>query len=140
MAAQEPSAFTIPTIDLRAYLQHPNSSDADTVVEQIRAACATSGFFQLVGHGISESLQQQAFGAAQTFFNLSDEEKRKLSGKPGRGYELIGTQILEDGKQPDLKEVSARVQTYYLYEDGFRHLGPDSFHQGVLHWARGCRP
>ena len=109
MASHEPLAFTIPTIDLSAYLQHPNSSAADTIVEQIRAACATSGFFQLVGHGIPESLQEQAFRAARTFFNLSNEEKRKLSGKPGRGYELIGTQILEDGKKPDLKEVSARV-------------------------------
>ncbi|CAO2650803.1 Nn.00g091000.m01.CDS01 [Neocucurbitaria sp. VM-36] len=104
MASHNPSAFTIPTIDLSSYLQHPSSSDADTVVEQIRAACATSGFFQLVGHGISESLQRHAFGAARTFFNLSDQEKQKLSGKPGRGYELIGTQMLEHGKKPDLKE------------------------------------
>jgi len=104
MASSELSTFTIPTIDLSAYLQHPNSSDADTVVEQIRTACATSGFFQLIGHGIPKSLQQQAFTAAKTFFHLSDEEKRKLSGKPGRGYELIGTQFLEVGKKPDLKE------------------------------------
>lgn len=106
MAPREPSAFAVPTINLSAYLQHPDSSEASSVVEQIRAACATSGFFQLIGHGIPESLQQQAFEAARTFFTLPDEEKRKLSGKPGRGYELIGTQILEDGKQPDLKEVS----------------------------------
>ena len=104
--SHKPSAFAIPTINLSAYLQHPDSSHASTVVEQIRAACATSGFFQLVGHGIPEPLQQRAFLAARTFFNLSDEEKRRLSGKPGRGYELMGTQFLEDGKKPDLKEVS----------------------------------
>ncbi|EXJ91470.1 hypothetical protein A1O3_00018 [Capronia epimyces CBS 606.96] len=98
------AAFTIPTIDLSAYLQHPDSSDADTVVEQIRTACATSGFFQLVGHGIPKQLQDQAFAAARTFFDLPDEEKRKLSGNPSRGYELIGTQSLEHGKKPDLKE------------------------------------
>lgn len=106
MALHESPTFTVPTIDLSAYLQNPDSSDAETVVEQIRTACATSGFFQLVGHGIPDPLQQQAFAASRTFFNLSDEEKRKLSGKPGRGYELIGTQYLEDGKKPDLKEVS----------------------------------
>ncbi|KAF7560184.1 hypothetical protein G7046_g3982 [Stylonectria norvegica] len=104
MASHEPSAFAIPTIDLSAYLERPDSSDAGIVVEQIRTACATSGFFQLIGHGIPESLQQQAFGAAKTFFALPDEDKRRFSGKPGRGYEVIGTQILEDGKQPDLKE------------------------------------
>ena len=106
MASHEPPVFAIPTIDLSAYLHRPNSSDAANVVEQIRTACATSGFFQLIGHGVPESLQRQAFEAARMFFALPDDEKRNLSGKPGRGYELIGTQILEDGKQPDLKEVS----------------------------------
>lgn len=106
MIARETPAFTVPTIDLSAYLHQPNSSDAELVVEQIRSACATSGFFQLIGHGIPESLQKQAFAAAKIFFNLSDEEKKKLSGRPGRGYEIIGTQFLEQGKKPDLKEVS----------------------------------
>lgn len=106
MGSYEPLAFTVPTIDLTAYLRHPDSSEAHTVVEQIRTACATSGFFQLVGHGISQGLQQQAFAAAKSLFNLSDEEKRKLRGNPGRGYELMGLQFLEPGKQADLKEVS----------------------------------
>ena len=126
MAPHESTAFAIPTIDLSAYLQHPNSSDADAVVEQIRAACATSGFFQLIGHGIPELLQQQAFGAARTLFTLSDEQKRKLGGKPGRGYELIGAQTLEDGKKPDLKEVSSNFHPFSLCEDRFGP-SPDSF-------------
>jgi isopenicillin N synthase-like dioxygenase len=138
MVSHGPSSFTIPTIDLSAYLQHPESSDADTVVEQIRTPCATSGFFQLVGHGVPEPLQQQAFAAARTFFNLSDEEKRKLSSKPGRGYELIGTQFLEDGKQPDLKEVSFGGTCSMLAVSGpptsatVRELNPDKFIQGFF--------
>ena len=108
MVSHEPSTFSIPTINISAYLENPESPGAKLVVEQIRTACATSGFFQMTGHGISNPLQQQAFRAARTFFALPDEDKRKLSGKPGRGYELIGTQTLEAGKQPDLKEVSCR--------------------------------
>ena len=98
-------AFTIPTVDLRPYLANPTSSEAEDVVEQIRQACTTSGFFQITGHGISQELQERTFAAAKTVFALPDEDKRKLSGKPGRGYEIVGTQKLEAGKKADLKEV-----------------------------------
>lgn len=101
-------AFTIPTVDLTEYLKDPTPPNAEDVVDKIRAACASSGFFQLIGHGIPESLQQQVFAAAKALFDLPDAEKRKLRGKPGRGYEVIGSQVLEDGKKPDLKEVSPR--------------------------------
>jgi isopenicillin N synthase-like dioxygenase len=99
------AAFTIPTIDLIPYLNDPASSKAEDIVEQIRNACTTSGFFQITGHDISQNLPERAFVAAKTLFALPDDEKRKLSGKPGRGYEIIGTQTLEAGKKPDLKEV-----------------------------------
>ena len=98
-------AFTIPTVDLKAYLENPHSSEAEDIVEQIRRACATSGFFQITGHGVSSLLQNRVFAAAKAVFALSDDDKRKLSGNPGRGYEIIGSQTLEAGKKPDLKEV-----------------------------------
>ena len=100
-------AFTIPIVDLTAYLQNPKSSEAEAVVAQIRDACTTSGFFQIIGHGTPETLQERAFEAAKAVFALPEEEKRSLSGKPGRGYEIIGSQRLEAGKKPDLKEVRA---------------------------------
>jgi len=112
MAAPNPTEFIIPTVDLSPYLQEPESAAAGAIVTEIRKACATSGFFQLVGHGVPKSLQQQAFAAAKALFNLPDEEKRKLSGIPGRGYEVLGTQFLEPGKKADLKEVSPRRNTH----------------------------
>lgn len=107
MGSYEDTVFTVPTIDLSDYIRYPDSKQADEAVEQIRKACASSGFFQLIGHGILETLQQQAFTAAKDFFSLPDVEKRELRGKPGRGYEVIGTQFLEPGKKADLKEVGA---------------------------------
>jgi hypothetical protein len=105
----ETPAFTIPVVDISPYLRNPQSVEAEQVVEQIRAACVTSGFFQITGHGISEALQDQIFSAAKTLFALPEDDKRKLAGKPGRGYEIIGSQILEAGKKPDLKEVSSPI-------------------------------
>lgn len=99
-------AFSIPTIDLSGYLRDCDSLNAEAVVEEIRSACATSGFFQLAGHGISNELQQQAFAAANAFFDLPEEEKCTVRSSPGRGYEIIGSQSLEPGKKADLKEVS----------------------------------
>lgn len=100
-----PANFTIPTVDISPYLDDQHSAEAEQVIEHIRAACSTSGFFQITGHGIPQSLQADIFAAAKAIFALPDEEKRKLAGVPGRGYEIIGSQILEPGKKPDLKEV-----------------------------------
>ncbi|KIY02017.1 uncharacterized protein Z520_02155 [Fonsecaea multimorphosa CBS 102226] len=102
--ANEQPTFTIPTVDLTAYLNEPESSEAENIVTQIRTACTTIGFFQITGHGVPESLQKRVFAAAKALFGLPDDEKQKLRGKPGRGFELIGAQTLEDGKKPDLKE------------------------------------
>jgi isopenicillin N synthase-like dioxygenase len=67
-----------------------------------------AGFFSLVGHGISKDLQERVFNASKTFFALPLEEKKKLSAPPllNRGYELIGSQVLQEDTKPDLKEVS----------------------------------
>lgn len=97
--------FHIPTVDLSPYLEDSSSSTGEQVVEEIRSACTTSGFFQIIGHGVSRELQGHVFDAAKAVFDLPVEEKLKLSGVPGRGYEAIGTQVLEAGKPTDLKEV-----------------------------------
>ncbi|KIX99220.1 uncharacterized protein Z520_04796 [Fonsecaea multimorphosa CBS 102226] len=96
--------FIIPTVDLTAYFKNPESPEAEQIVEQIRTACATSGFFQITGHGVSQSLQERVFTAAKKLFALPEDVKRTLVGPPGRGYEVLGSQILEEGKKPDLKE------------------------------------
>lgn len=99
--------FSIPVVDLSAYLHdNENVNELDSVVNQIRSACSTSGFFQIVGHGISQAMQDSVLSASKALFSLAEEEKLKLKGKPGVGYETFGSQILEAGKKPDLKEVS----------------------------------
>jgi isopenicillin N synthase-like dioxygenase len=99
------SQFLIPTVDISAYLADHTTSRAQDVVAQIRYAWRTSGFFQITGHGIPGGLQTQVFEAAKLIFDLPVEEKLKLKGGNGRGYETIGGQTLEVGKKPDLKEV-----------------------------------
>jgi isopenicillin N synthase-like dioxygenase len=108
------SAFNIPTVDRTPYLNSPSSTEALKIVDQVRTACLTTGFFQLVGHGIPRSLQDEVFKGSEAFFSLPLEEKKKLDksvseGASNRGYELIGNQGLQVGTLPDLKEVSLLV-------------------------------
>ena len=69
----------------------------------------TTGFFSLVGHRISPELQQRVLKACETLFALPSDEKKSLvprgSVLKNRGYEIIGSQVLQDGALPDLKEV-----------------------------------
>lgn len=106
MAAETPVSFHIPTIDLGPYLADPSSEESAKIVEQVRQACITSGFFQLVGHGISKELQNRVQKAAEAVFALPLETKKKLMhpSLKNRGYEIIGSQALQEGALPDLKE------------------------------------
>lgn len=108
MTADTAARFSIPTVDLAPYLADPLSEASTKIVEQVRLACITSGFFQLVGHGITKELQTRVQKAAEAVFALPLEEKKKLMHPTlkNRGYEIIGSQALQEGALPDLKEVS----------------------------------
>lgn len=107
MTVDKSTPFVIPTIDIAPYLADPSSPEAQKIITQVRDACVTTGFFSLVGHGISKELQEQLFDASKAFFALPLEEKKKHVSPPllNRGYELIGNQALQEGTLPDLKEV-----------------------------------
>jgi isopenicillin N synthase-like dioxygenase len=103
------ATFSVPTIDISPYLLSPTSPAALQVIFAVRSACLGTGFFQLVGHGISPSLQSQVFAGSEKLFALPLEEKMKLDrshsvGASNRGYELIGGQGLQEDTLPDLKE------------------------------------
>lgn len=100
--------FHIPTINIAPYLQNPSGDAARQVVRDVGNACATVGFFSLVGHGIPRHIQDDVFRAAKKLFDLPPEEKRALRHPlmKNRGYEFIGSQALQVGTLPDLKEVS----------------------------------
>ena len=107
-------AFCVPTVNIAPYLADPSSAEADKIIGQIRQACVSTGFFQIVGHGISKELQQSVFAAAAKFFALPFDEKKKLDAKKTvghRGYDVLATQSYEPDVLPDLKE------GYFIGED-----------------------
>ena len=109
--------FYVPTIDVGPYLLDPDSAAASDVIDQVRAACISTGFFQITGHGISKDLQKSVFEAAAEFFALPLDEKRKLDAKKSighRGYDLLASQSYEEGVEPDLKEASVLVKAAFF--------------------------
>jgi isopenicillin N synthase-like dioxygenase len=110
MTVDQPS---IPVIDLSAYLQ-PDSDPAAKaeVIEAVRSACETYGFLQVKGHGVPLASQQRILEAAKALFDLPQEQKDELSLKKSaarRGYERVGTQVLQEGARADWKEACSSV-------------------------------
>lgn len=100
--------FYVPTIDIAPFLNDWASPAAEKIIADVRDACVSTGFFQIVNHGIPHSLQQSLFEAAAAFFALPFDEKKKLDAKTTighRGYDVLASQSYEKDVLPDLKEV-----------------------------------
>lgn len=110
LPSSQASSFHIPTIDISPYLEDASTDAARRVVDDVRNACMTTGFFSLVGHGIPREMQDGVLDAAKRFFDLPLSEKEALRHPliKNRGYEIIGAQTLQEDTLPDLKEVRAK--------------------------------
>lgn len=103
----------IPTVDIGPFIANASQASMGQVVDAVRHACTTYGFFYLVGHGLSLEDQNKALECAKLFFSLPTEEKMDVSlskslGKSHRGYEAPGIQTHKEGLLPDTKEVCNR--------------------------------
>ncbi|KAJ6443693.1 C6 transcription factor [Purpureocillium lavendulum] len=107
MPAATNSSFYLPVVDVSPFLRDPKSKEGKQVIDDVRAACISTGFFQMIGHGVPASLQSSVFKAAATFFALPKETKLALDARTNvgyRGYDAMATQLYEDDVLPDLKE------------------------------------
>lgn len=101
------SSFYLPSVDITPFLKDPTSTAGQKVVDDVRAACTSTGFFQLTGHGVPPLLQKSLFDAAAKFFALPPATKLHLDARKNagfRGYDVMGAQSYEPGVLPDLKE------------------------------------
>ena len=67
-------SVSIPAIDLTG-LRTGNERDRRAVAAKIRAACTDTGFFTVVGHGVSANLLDRTRQAAEHFFAAPAAEK-----------------------------------------------------------------
>lgn len=108
------------------------------MVDQVRKSCLYNGFFQIINHSVPLELQKGALDSAKKFFNLPQEEKNKASKNNNtwnRGYEMLRSQILEEGTQPELKEgfyIGADLPTTHPYFINKKlNSGPNQWPEGM---------
>jgi isopenicillin N synthase-like dioxygenase len=95
---QESQDAHIPVIDIEAIRGGTaTTAEIDKVVNQIRAACVDTGFFQIINHGISPDLQRSVFQASKKLFDLPGSEKIAMQrdNYSNRGYEVLEGQALD---------------------------------------------
>ncbi|KAH7239531.1 hypothetical protein BKA59DRAFT_277507 [Fusarium tricinctum] len=101
-----PNKLEIPIIDFSGFYSE-DPAEKKKVVDQVRESCLYNGFFQILGHSVPVEKQAKALQCTKKFFNLSLEDKEQVSKNNNtwnRGYEMLRSQILEEGTQPELKE------------------------------------
>ncbi|KAG6393407.1 hypothetical protein SASPL_147648 [Salvia splendens] len=67
--------FEFPLINLEGVGDDPIKREA--VVDAVREASDTWGFFQVINHGIPEAVLEDMIDGARRFFGQDDEEKKK---------------------------------------------------------------
>jgi len=96
---------SIPVINFRP-ADNSSSNGVESVARDVRHACREFGFFYVVGHGISQTLQKRLEQLSQEFFSWSHDEKMKIAmahgGRAWRGYFPVGEELTSG--QPDQKE------------------------------------
>ena len=82
------SAFTVPAIDISAYIGEGSDEERREIARQIDEAARTVGFMQITGHGIPLETWQRLGRAIDRFFALPLEEKKRYRAPKGinRGY------------------------------------------------------
>ncbi|QBS42144.1 isopenicillin N synthase family oxygenase [Nocardia sp. CS682] len=101
----------VPVIDLSS---RDNAAGRTTIAEAINRACASSGFFTIVGHGVPAELIERMCATNREFFALPDTVKKRVAHRPGvSGFRRLGgstAHSLDLKTPPDLCEVfSAHV-------------------------------
>ncbi|KAH8664606.1 hypothetical protein BX600DRAFT_437144 [Xylariales sp. PMI_506] len=130
-------ADIVPIIDFSGFYSD-DVKEKQKVVDQVRTSCLYNGFFQITNHSIPLETQQGALTSAKRFFNLSQEDKDKVSKNNNtwnRGYEMLRSQILEEGTQPELKEgyyIGADLPTTHPYFINKKlNSGPNQWPEGL---------
>lgn len=100
----------VPTIDLSRLKQNP--VQRSPVVESIGNACRRFGFFQVINHGICQSILDEALCSAFEFFNLPAKEKARFMSTDVHEPVRYGTS-LKDGVE--------KVQYWRLFLKHYAH-------------------
>ncbi|KAK7281752.1 hypothetical protein RIF29_10003 [Crotalaria pallida] len=116
----------IPTVDLSPFLRDDDNNGKHKAIEIITKACSEYGFFQIVNHGVSLDLMRRALELSKSFFDYSDEEKKK--SRPSSNAPLPAGYNRDPPQSLDKKEyvlVFPPGSSFNVYPENppqFRHI------------------
>ena len=90
------ASLSVPVIDISSWFDGSPASRA-AIAGDVDRACRTSGFFQVVGHGVSDQLIATLLDEIDTFFHLPLEiksEVRPTENAVNRGFLPLGSEAL----------------------------------------------
>ena len=116
----------IPTINISSIVKNGfETSKSITTINKIKKASINVGFFQVIGHGISQKNIKNVCNIGDKFFNSSEKNKKKLSPKKWnpknkntyRGYfpnDVNGKEGLDIGDLRVTKKYAKSVKNQYI--------------------------
>ncbi|KAA2251245.1 isopenicillin N synthase family oxygenase [Solihabitans fulvus] len=114
----------VPVIDLST---RDSTEGRAAIARAIGAACASSGFFTIVSHGVPQDLVDRMYTTTNAFFRSPDEEKDLVANRPGvSGFRRFGgatANSLDQKTPPDLCEAFSTHATGELSEQERERLG-----------------
>ncbi len=131
-------AEDIPVIDIAPFLEGTDAG-IQSVAEAVGRACTDRGFFQIVGHGVSQDQISQVYDVARAFFDQPDEIKASAaqpSPDQVRGWTTVGAEGLSyslgEEAPGDLKEKMDmgpfgidRTNDYFTNDEAGPHFAPN---------------
>jgi isopenicillin N synthase-like dioxygenase len=116
----------VPVIDMSA---KDTAEGRASIAKAIGQSCETSGFFTIVGHGVSQDLVDRMYTTTNTFFKLPDAEKDLSASRAGvSGLRRFGASAADSPDKktpPGLYEAFAVHVTGDLSEEERAKLGDD---------------
>ena len=128
--------MNIPVVDLHSFLKG-NNEEKVQFSSTLGRAFEEVGFVSVKNHGIPEDLINRLYDTVQSFFSLSEAEKRsyEVIGLAGqRGYTSFGKEHAKGSDAPDLKEffqygqiIEEGMVSPEAYPDNVKVIVPDDF-------------
>ncbi|XP_057842686.2 jasmonate-induced oxygenase 2 [Cryptomeria japonica] len=127
----------VPVIDLQGLNCCEGSVEREKVLKQLAYACEEWGFFQIVNHGIPESLMEAMMNVSKAFFGLSVEEKQAYAALPGLITQGYGSKyIAREGATRDWRDfVYLFLQPHSRRDYAYWPSDPSDFREVVYNFS-----
>ncbi|MEM7194674.1 MAG: 2-oxoglutarate and iron-dependent oxygenase domain-containing protein [Pseudomonadota bacterium] len=108
----------IPVVDLSSYFDSGDDVSLSAVADQVRQACEETGFFTIVGHGITVERMQHMFEMVRRFHALPEADKKPLlMDRPEWPVGGVGYMPLKNRKLPTRDKGNLNEAFIVKYDD-----------------------